>query len=269
MSTEELKLKEKVKLELDLLERKRASVKGKITRIENFVNDNQDNNDVDVNEFVTRETLLIQAYEKCNTLQEDIEIYEEKEGFDREEIEERYIKVLSAIKRKISEINKLESNNKLEHSFGEVRENLHKVHLPNIQIPIFNGQFSEWNSFRDLFKTLVDDNGDLSDVQKFTYLKASLKSEPLNLIKDLQLTNTNYKVAFDILNKRYDDTLAIVNMHLSALIEVNSINKGDCKQLREFITNIKQNFNSLQALNLPVDTCYSGIFTGQEVIFSN
>ncbi|XP_044746366.1 uncharacterized protein LOC123307929 [Coccinella septempunctata] len=230
---------------VERLKRKRASSKGTITRIENFVSSNKDKCNVDVN--VTRETLLIQAYEKYSTIQEELETFDENEESDRIQVEQKFLTILSEVKRILSKFQRQEL------SFSESKVDNLKIKLPNINIPIFDGKVTEWNSFKDLFKALVDDNIELCDVQKFSYLRSSLMHEPLSIIKDLQLTNDNYRVALDISHKRYDDQLTIINMHLSGLIDVQQVTKCDFRQLREFITNIKQNFNSLQALKLPVD----------------
>lgn len=84
----------------------------------------------------------------------------------------------------------------------------------------FSGDFSEWNSFYELFENLIIKNSCLSDVQKFVYLKSYLKGEPLALINSLQLSSNNFQVAVNTLKERYQNRLRIVNAHIKHLIEI-------------------------------------------------
>ncbi|KAL0810541.1 hypothetical protein ABMA28_010661 [Loxostege sticticalis] len=55
--------------------------------------------------------------------------------------------------------------------------NSSKVKLPKVNIPNFSGNYSEWNTFRDLFKSLINNNQNLDNVQKLLYLKSYLCGE--------------------------------------------------------------------------------------------
>ncbi|XP_039761203.1 uncharacterized protein LOC120634568 [Pararge aegeria] len=68
-----------------------------------------------------------------------------------------------------------------------------KIKLPTISLPTFSGNVTERNVFYDLFKSLVHDYEELSDVQRFRYLLLSLRDEPLNLIKSFPVTDSNYQ----------------------------------------------------------------------------
>ncbi|KAG8239391.1 hypothetical protein J437_LFUL019059 [Ladona fulva] len=46
--------------------------------------------------------------------------------------------------------------------------------LPKIKIPQFSGAFTDWEAFRDLFKSIVHDREDISPTEKFSYLKTAL-----------------------------------------------------------------------------------------------
>ncbi|XP_029165881.1 uncharacterized protein LOC114936752, partial [Nylanderia fulva] len=54
----------------------------------------------------------------------------------------------------------------------------HSRRLPRIDLPKFNGEYSQWNHFRDLFASMINANTDLSAVEKLHYLKMSLSDEP-------------------------------------------------------------------------------------------
>lgn len=57
--------------------------------------------------------------------------------------------------------------------------------LPRISIPKFSGEFTEWETFRDHFRSVVIDNADLSEVARMHYLLSSLKGEASDIVKRL------------------------------------------------------------------------------------
>ncbi|XP_037921406.1 uncharacterized protein LOC119658213 [Hermetia illucens] len=79
------------------------------------------------------------------------------------------------------------------------------IRLEQIKVPTFDGTCPAWISFRDLFKSLVHDNGRLSGVQKLQYLRASVKGEASQKIRHLNMSDVNYFAAWDLLTKRYDN----------------------------------------------------------------
>ncbi|XP_026481973.1 uncharacterized protein LOC113389132 [Ctenocephalides felis] len=69
----------------------------------------------------------------------------------------------------------------LESSLNENKPNIDLKHrqvnikLPDINLPKFSGNYSEWNSFIDIYNSLIHNNEQLSDVQRLHYLKGTLK----------------------------------------------------------------------------------------------
>ncbi|XP_071056931.1 uncharacterized protein [Onthophagus taurus] len=61
-------------------------------------------------------------------------------------------------------------------------------HLPKIDLPTFDGKYANWAQFQDLFSTMVNDNEDLTDVERLQYLKVSLTGEPSQLLKNISVT---------------------------------------------------------------------------------
>jgi len=66
--------------------------------------------------------------------------------------------------------------------------------IEKLSIPIFNGNAIEYTSFRNMFDIMVD-NTNMPPVLKFGYLKSRLEGEPLKLIGNLMLTDSNYTLA--------------------------------------------------------------------------
>ncbi|XP_064647455.1 uncharacterized protein LOC135500137 [Lineus longissimus] len=80
------------------------------------------------------------------------------------------------------------------------------VRLPKLLLPTFSGSIVEWNTFFDSFKAAIDNNVNLSKVEKMQYLRGQLKGEPKLAIEGLQLTDANYDIALDNLKECYGST---------------------------------------------------------------
>jgi len=70
--------------------------------------------------------------------------------------------------------------------------------LPRINLPKFSGEFSEWEAFRDQFTSLIINNADLLDVNRLQYLISCVKGEASDVIRNLTLTDSNFKVAWTV-----------------------------------------------------------------------
>lgn len=61
----------------------------------------------------------------------------------------------------------------------------------------------------------MDRNENLSDVEKLFYLRSYLKGEALSLINNLPIVNSSYNESFEILKKRYDNDVVLINSHIN------------------------------------------------------
>ncbi|XP_055590993.1 uncharacterized protein LOC129743074 [Uranotaenia lowii] len=99
------------------------------------------------------------------------------------------------------------------------------VRLPQIKLQSFNGDIEDWLGFRDLFTSLIHWKTDLSEVEKFHYLKGCLEGEPKTLIDSLQITQANYTVAWETLLKRYNNSKQLKKRQIQALFSLPHLNK--------------------------------------------
>jgi len=125
------------------------------------------------------------------------------------------------------------------------------IKLKEISLPEFSGNRLDWFPFWDMFKANIHKNRELSDVQKFTYLRQQLKGEALATICTFQVTAANYDAAVTLLNKRFGDKQTIVDAHMLQLDSIPACkNINDVSQIRQFQLTIAQNINALEALNV-------------------
>ena len=73
-----------------------------------------------------------------------------------------------------------------------VTPNINRVKLPKL---------SKWDTFWDSYKSAIHKNDDLTDIDKFNYLRSLLECTAHKAIASLTLSSANYQEAIDILQK--------------------------------------------------------------------
>ena len=143
----------------------------------------------------------------------------------------------------------------LEHHHNvTIRENedrrhqIRKIKLPEIKLPEFDGSFDKWLTFRDTFVSLVHTNSSFSNIDKFHYLKSSIKIEPAsqNILNNYQVTDETYENAWEALCSRFDDRRAMLLEYTDSLFKVEKIYKTqDVLKLVDSYVSIMSSFVKL------------------------
>ncbi|XP_070556469.1 uncharacterized protein [Ptychodera flava] len=115
------------------------------------------------------------------------------------------------------------------------------------QLPTFSGDILKWVSFFDAFKSAVNDDKNLGDVQKFQYLRAQLQGEAARTIEGLSLTSSNYGHALQLLDERYGQKHKIISAYMKALWDMPTPT-GELSSLRNFYDTLESYIRGLQSL---------------------
>lgn len=98
-----------------------------------------------------------------------------------------------------------------------VRYDCSYIQLPKIQIPGFNGNILRWITFRDICKSLVHENKNLSSIEKYHYLVVAVSESPSVVIFSISLLDFNYIVVWNALYEHFDNPRLIMNSHMDNL----------------------------------------------------
>ena len=121
-----------------------------------------------------------------------------------------------------------------------------------MQISKFGGtEAEEWTTFSASFKTVIHDNTKFSDTQKLMYLRSCLTGKALNKIESLEITNENYKVAWDTLENDYFDFPTIMNKRVKSFFDLPLCTKPCASALGNLLDEAFKNYKALEALNKP------------------
>ena len=127
-----------------------------------------------------------------------------------------------------------------------------EIKLPAISIQKFSGSYYEWTTFYDLFRTMIHERQNLSNVQKMHYLKSYLNGEALKLIDHLQISDANYNTAWELLLNRYQNIRLLVSSQISRLMTQPRIQTESSAAIKSLLDNTKEVLQSLSNLNIDI-----------------
>ncbi|XP_072398150.1 uncharacterized protein [Diabrotica undecimpunctata] len=229
----------------------RGHTKACITRIQTFVSKNQ-NVVLDCGQYIARKNVLNETYREYLNLQKELELEDfDKYCSDRDIVEEQYYNLDSYFYEKITQLSaKSVQTQPIVTNVTPPVSTIQNVKLPELKIPFFSGEISEWPSFFDVFTKLITNDKQLSNAQKLIYLKSVLRNEPLKLIDNLEIIDSNVEIAIQNLCNRFENKYLIVNSHLNSLLNAPLITKPNAHALRDFLTQIKSHLAALENLNI-------------------
>ncbi|XP_077263140.1 uncharacterized protein LOC143898010 [Temnothorax americanus] len=214
---------------------------------------------------VTRSRLVIlkERWTQCQTLNAEIKTAATTEQrtalpyFVEDEFsaaEDTYLEAADFLAQALDEMEKpVTTYSHNIHSSTISESNPVAIPLPRINLPKFSGQYTEWTNFRDLFESLVASNENLSNVQRLHYLKASLTAEAALVIKNISITDANYRTAWSELQRRYDNLRAIVTAHLNSILDLPSMKSESASELKRVYDTINDSLHALRNIGRRVD----------------
>ncbi|KAI5753224.1 hypothetical protein M8J77_024779 [Diaphorina citri] len=125
-----------------------------------------------------------------------------------------------------------------------------KIKLPTINVPLFNGDVTNFPSFKSLYDQLIHSNSTLSDIQKFSYLKGYLSPSAATCIDHIAFVAQNYQLAYKSVSDRYGNSRVLANAYLAQILKFQSLQTDQVKGLRTFLDIFHVNVESLKGLNI-------------------
>ena len=94
------------------------------------------------------------------------------------------------------------------------------VKLPKFVIKKFGGNHSEYQLLWDSFDATNNSNESLNGIEKLDYLRLYMEGPTAATITGLALTKENYKIAVDLLRRRYGNKQVIISSHMDSLLKL-------------------------------------------------
>ena len=151
------------------------------------------------------------------------------------------------------------SNDSLDSSVSSTKFNKVRAKLPKLELKKFSGRPIDWPEFWDGFRSAVHENEELSEVDKFAYLRHYMEESAKKVISGFSLTERNYCIALDLLKERFAQPTLIKRAHINELLNASPVfNEKNIGRLRDLCDGLETHYRALQAIGVDEDS-YSTI----------
>ncbi|XP_050293812.1 uncharacterized protein LOC126734295 [Anthonomus grandis grandis] len=244
--------------------KKRGSVKAKLTNFQKYVN----NLLVAFPQFVIEDQVVFielrqridrfgGILDEFDDIQGQIELLSDnpdEQYIERENFEKAFYEIEAKAKRFLGENTPIDVPNSMINVINNHdSKNTGGVKLPVIEISTYDGEYEKWLEFRDTYESLIHQNTNLSSIQKFHYLKSYLGPSVLEIIASLELSATNYDIAWALICDRFNNNRILVQNHVKALFNIQKLHVESSSSLRKLVDSVAKHLRALKTLNEPVE----------------
>eukprot|EP00112_Aurelia_sp_Birch-Aquarium-sp1_P008674 Seg1961.7 transcript_id=Seg1961.7/GoldUCD/mRNA.D3Y31 product="hypothetical protein" protein_id=Seg1961.7/GoldUCD/D3Y31 len=126
-----------------------------------------------------------------------------------------------------------------------------RAKLPKLELKKFTGKPQDWQEFWDSFCSAIEENEELSVIDKFSYLRYYLEEPAQKVIAGFELSERNYHHAKELLVKRFARPEIIRRSHINKIANAPPVySEDDVGRLRELHDLVETHYQGLQALGV-------------------
>ncbi|EYC23256.1 hypothetical protein Y032_0015g2554 [Ancylostoma ceylanicum] len=116
-------------------------------------------------------------------------------------------------------------------------ERLLKIRKPTLEVPSFSGNYREFNSFWTVFESLIHNGDELSDTDKFLFLRQALKGKAAAALSCIPVIGDRYSTAVNILGKHFDRSANLTDIIINEIERLQRAfdNPRSCRETFEAI----------------------------------
>ncbi|XP_075150746.1 uncharacterized protein LOC142224853 [Haematobia irritans] len=100
---------------------------------------------------------------------------------------------------------------------------VHNLALPPCDTDVFEGNFLDWPTFRDLFQAVYVNNSRLTDVERLCHLVRKTSGEAREIVSKFPLTHRSFALAWKALVDAYDNKRILVHNQLKSLFAISAV----------------------------------------------
>ncbi|XP_073820586.1 uncharacterized protein [Musca autumnalis] len=130
------------------------------------------------------------------------------------------------------------------------------MRVENIKMPEFSGRLEDWNTFFELFNTLIHKDPSSTDEEKLFRLKSAVKGDALQIIRNMPLTSTGYKTALETLRRRYDNKRNLFGHYLDKLLDQPMIDGSSSESVKKLLDTSTECIEGIKAMDLKLGDAY-------------
>ncbi|XP_015122234.1 uncharacterized protein LOC107044737 [Diachasma alloeum] len=254
-----VELTEAQKARRAVLIQNRGQLKGRITRLTNYLEKSgvyADPSMIDRHLVKIDEELnnLANIEHELTTLEPNVNHSEESENirFDYEDMQV-LIRKFKEPNREATIMGQTSSAERTSSSTSCAKPTDYLSSLPKVEVKKFDGKLENFRPYRDWFRKFIHDREGLSDSQRFDYFKRTLTGEAEKMISAFQTTDENYAVAWDLFDSTYNVEYILVFRHCDLLYDTPVMKNSSPEEIRKLINHIQTQILAMKALGEKVE----------------
>lgn len=126
------------------------------------------------------------------------------------------------------------------------------IKLPILQIPTFDGTIENWSSFYQIFHVTIDQNNELTPVEKLYYLRALLTGKAAKSIESLGSSENDYSNAIATLKEKFHYPGYICLRHWNEILKYPKLTKETPEAIGNLIDRVNMHLRMLKNLGQPI-----------------
>ncbi|KAL6728875.1 hypothetical protein Aduo_010608 [Ancylostoma duodenale] len=91
-----------------------------------------------------------------------------------------------------------------DSTLSPIRHIENKMRLPQLEVHVFSGSYRDYPTFWTIYDSLIHSNQQLTNMDKFPFLRQALKGRAATLLGNMPAIAENYEKAIKLLNKRFN-----------------------------------------------------------------
>ncbi|GFU64694.1 DUF1758 domain-containing protein [Trichonephila clavipes] len=188
-------------------------------------------------------TQVLQYETRLTEIFGELSTHESDESFDI------YMKYKDTLFNRVVD---LEEKSQVEEVNSSIHGKSSVVNLPKLEV--LHGNYENWISFKELFKSSILDNKSIRDLEKLQYLLASVRGDAAKLIRGFAITVDNLKNCWDILCSRYENKRQLALSQINKLFSIKISRANTSKLLLEIIDVCNEVIPNLKTLDLETNS---------------
>nr|XP_040241675.2 uncharacterized protein LOC120961733 [Anopheles coluzzii] len=119
-------------------------------------------------------------------------------------------------------------------------------------IPSFDGRVENWTKFQTMLEDIVAKGSD-SDAMKLHHLDKALVGDASGWITVKMIQDNNFEQTWKQLKSQFENPRVIVDTHLTGLLDLKPVLKGNHKELLELVKTVQRHVGGLEYQDIKVD----------------
>ncbi|GFU86374.1 uncharacterized protein TNCV_1417261 [Trichonephila clavipes] len=230
---------------MDMQNRLKSTVEGKISRIETFIE--SANEETDSVEIKVKLRSLIQQQKNAEELRNNYYAIPNVKDAELTAVDEDLHLLEVRLESFEVRIETILNSSKKSSSGAVMKTNVNfeiKTKIPPLVLPEFSGKYEEFSSFKIQFDDLITNNILLSESQKLYYLRSCITHEVNYLCSNFD----NFNSLYEFLENRYENERLIINMHIQNILKLEKIQNENSTEIRNMIDCVQKNLRALKVL---------------------